>query len=298
MPDGVVPVLVTPMREGGEPDPEGTSALVEHLLHAGVGGMWLLGSTGEDAQLSWERRIHAIRLVVEAVGGRVPVITGTGCGNVDDVLRFLDKLNGMRLDGVHFVNPDTKLSDQRYAAEITRLAERSRYSVWLYSNPYRGKQVSGPVLQDLHRHPRIDGIKVGGYELSRMIESMLYDGPDFQVVGAGGGQMFSMLCLGASAHTTSDSCCWPEEYVELVRLFRQGDLNAAREQQFRLVRLTKSLPRGAFRDNGEFAAEEKYILSLQGICMEHVNPAYRTLTQEEKSQTRAALRSFGFPWCP
>lgn len=292
---GVAPVMVTPMLENGEPDEEGIGRLTELMIAAGIGGIWAMGSASEDINMSDQGRVEAVRWTAAAADGRVPILFGTGCARVDDILHFLDRVSGLKLDGVHVLYLDPKQGDARMVAELTRLADKSEYPVWLYHNPKRGKPVSRAVIAGLRDHPNVAGMKVGGYALSEMTMALRMQTDTFQVIGAGGGQMFAMLCLGSEGHTTSSASCWPEEYVKLHRLFAAGDLDGARAQQFRLIGLEESLPR---TDNGEYAAEEKYILSLRGVCDEYVNPAYRTLTDDEKAKVDAAVRRYGFDWAP
>ncbi|WP_431961157.1 dihydrodipicolinate synthase family protein [Actinacidiphila sp. bgisy160] len=73
---GVVPPLCTPLTETGDVDTEGLRALVGHVLSAGVHGVFALGSSGETAFLTDAQRRTALTAVVEAVGGRVPVLAG------------------------------------------------------------------------------------------------------------------------------------------------------------------------------------------------------------------------------
>jgi dihydrodipicolinate synthase/N-acetylneuraminate lyase len=292
---GVAPVMVTPMQQDGEPDEAATHRLVDHLIKAGIGGIWAMGSASEDVNMSEQGRLNALRWLAQANAGRVPVLFGTGLVRIDDMLRFLDELEGLSFDGVHVLYMDPKQGDARMIAELSRLADRSEYPVWLYHNPKRGKPVSRAVITTLRDHPNIAGMKVGGYSLSEMVTAIRLQTPSFQVIGAGGGQMFTMFCLGAEAHTTSSASCWPEEYVKLHRLFVAGDHEGARQQQFRLIALEEQLPR---TDNGEYAAEEKYILLLRGLCSEFVNTAYRCLTAEEKAKARAVVRTYGFDWAP
>ncbi|MEU5421821.1 dihydrodipicolinate synthase family protein [Streptomyces sp. NPDC020799] len=73
---GVVPPLCTPLTPDGEVDVRSLGALVEHVLAAGVDAVFALGSSGEAVFLADDRRRTALRAVVEAVDGRVPVLAG------------------------------------------------------------------------------------------------------------------------------------------------------------------------------------------------------------------------------
>jgi 4-hydroxy-tetrahydrodipicolinate synthase len=73
---GVVPPLCTPLTPEGEVDVVSLRALTDHVIRAGVHGVFVLGSSGEAAYLSDVRRRTALAAVVEAAAGRVPVLAG------------------------------------------------------------------------------------------------------------------------------------------------------------------------------------------------------------------------------
>lgn len=293
---GIVPVMVTPMHEDGSPDGDGIAKLVDHVVANGVGGLWVLGSTGEDINTGTADRIATVKMVDAANQGRVPIITGTGLTASADILRFIDKIEGCNIAGVHVLYLDPKQSDRQMVAQMVQIADASAFPIWLYHNPKRGKPVSRAAIRELRDHPNIRGMKVGGYSLTEMTQALLLATPTFEVIGAGGGQFFMMLCLGAKAHTASEACSRPDEFAKIYDAFASGDLEKARERQFALIKFNQSYPRTAFLDNGESSAEEKFILSLRGICSEHVNPSYRGLTEKEKSAIGDALRAAGYNW--
>lgn len=290
---GVVPVLLTPLTETQEPDPNGIGRLVDFLVEAGVGGLWALGSASEDLNLSLAHRLIIVRETARANQGRVPLIPGTGLTAMEDILRFFDEVADLDIAGIHLLPYDTKMGESRMIHFFTALAERAPVPLWLYHNPKRGRPITNTVIGEVKQHPNINGIKVGGYNLSEMTSAMMHRSDDFDVIGAGSGQLFTMLCLGAQAHTTSDASAIPELFLEICRFFEQGDLAEARHRQFELIRLSRNFPR---TDNGEYAAEEKFILSLRGICGDQVNPLYRRLNEDEKQHLRQVLRDHGFEW--
>ena len=63
--------------------------------------------------------------------------------------------------------------------------------------------------------------------------------------------------------------------------------------QHALIAFLDRWPRTIKQDNFLGAAEEKYILSLRGVCDEYVTSYYRTLDDGEKAAKRAALKDFG-----
>tara|TARA_A100001391_G_scaffold204169_1_gene198794 strand:+ start:18999 stop:19889 length:891 start_codon:yes stop_codon:yes gene_type:complete len=292
-PQGVIPNMVTPMDAKGRPDPDSIASLADFLSNSGVGGIWLLGSAGEDVHIAHGDRVTVTRETVAAVNRRVPVIAGLGTSPFYDIMKFVELSDSDAIAGYHFLPYDLKIGDEALIRYVTKLADALPRPLWLYHNPKRGRPITFKVAEVLRDHPNIAGAKIGGYSLTELTRMMMLRRDDFEVSGAGSGQMFQMLSLGARLHMTSDANCWPEVFIELKRLFDSGDHAAALALQHRIIGLGGALPRN---DNGEYAAEEKYILSLRGICGEGVNPAYRTLSDEAKAQVRGALKEFGFGW--
>jgi 4-hydroxy-tetrahydrodipicolinate synthase len=292
-PSGVIPNMVVPMDADGHPRPDGIKSLVEFLVGAGVGGLWVLGSAGEDVNISHADRIVVANETARAVGRRVPVVVGLGPSSFHDIMAFARQADVDRIDGFHYLPYDLKLGDEGLQRYVTKLADALPRPLWLYHNPKRGRPVTLELARRLRDHPNVAGIKVGGYSLTELTRMMMLRRDDFEVSGAGGGQMYQMLCLGARLHMTSDANCYPEVYVELLKHFQEGRHAEALALQHRLIGLSASLPR---TDNGEYSAEEKYVLSLRGVIDDNVNPAYRKLNEAEKTRTRSLLREFGFAW--
>ncbi|WP_193777450.1 dihydrodipicolinate synthase family protein, partial [Streptomyces sp. E5N298] len=69
---GVVPPVITPLTPQGEVDTASVRRLTEHLITAGVHGLFLLGSSGEAAYLTDTQRLTALEAAVDAPAGRVP----------------------------------------------------------------------------------------------------------------------------------------------------------------------------------------------------------------------------------
>jgi dihydrodipicolinate synthase/N-acetylneuraminate lyase len=290
---GVVPVMVVPMRADGSPDRDGIHRLVNFLIEAGVGGLWVLGSASEDINMSLPDRLIVARETIVANAGRIPLVVGSGLTSIGDILDYADHLSDLQMHGLHVLPYDTKMGEARLINLVTTLADRLPFPVWMYHNPKRGRTITDLVIREVKNHPNVGGIKIGGYNLSELTQTMMHRSPSFDVIGAGGGQFFQMLALGAQAHTTSEASVYPERFIALQRAFDGGRIDEARQMQFDMIRLSRSFPR---TENGEYCAEEKYMLSLRGVCDEHVNPLYRTLTDIEKVHIRESLVAHGFDW--
>jgi len=73
---GIIPPMVTPLRDRDELDVAGLEKLIEHILSGGVSGLFILGTTGEGPSLSYRLRRELIGRVCKQVKDRVPVLVG------------------------------------------------------------------------------------------------------------------------------------------------------------------------------------------------------------------------------
>jgi dihydrodipicolinate synthase/N-acetylneuraminate lyase len=73
---GIIPPLVTPLRDRDTLDSAGLERLVEHLISGGVSGLFILGTTGEGPSLSYRLRRELIEKTCQLAKGRVPVLVG------------------------------------------------------------------------------------------------------------------------------------------------------------------------------------------------------------------------------
>ena len=74
---GVFPILITPFFEDGRIDEGSLRRLIKFNLDAGVHGLGV-ALASEIFKLSEGERDEVTRIVVEQVGGRVPVVFNTG----------------------------------------------------------------------------------------------------------------------------------------------------------------------------------------------------------------------------
>src|SRR4030066_356522 len=82
---GAIVATVTPFRNG-KLDRNARKRRVKFQINSGTDGVVPCGTTGESATLSFDEHERVIDTVLEAVGGRVPVIAGTGSNNTKEAI--------------------------------------------------------------------------------------------------------------------------------------------------------------------------------------------------------------------
>jgi 4-hydroxy-tetrahydrodipicolinate synthase len=84
---GIFPALVTPFTKDDEIDEAAYRALIRYVLPH-VDGVVPVGTTGEFVYLSEAEKRKVIEIALDEVGGKVPVVAGTGCPSTRDTVRL------------------------------------------------------------------------------------------------------------------------------------------------------------------------------------------------------------------
>src|SRR5215467_16083703 len=71
---GIIPPIVTPLLDRDKLDVEGLERLIDRMVNGGVSGLFLLGTTGEGASLSYRLRRELIERTCRLVNKRVSIL--------------------------------------------------------------------------------------------------------------------------------------------------------------------------------------------------------------------------------
>ncbi len=289
---GVMAVVPTPLNQDESPDIAGLEKLIEFLVGHNM-SMFALGSAGEGMNLPFRVRVEVARKMAEVNDGRQHLLVGGGTFSVREALEFTDAISDSKIDGVHVIPYDNKISGNAVESLYRDIADNSPVPIWLYQNTTRTSGIPFEVAQRLSEHPNIKGCKIAGFDLRLNQTFLALDREDFQVMGSADGQFFSFMCLGTDASTTSTAACFPEMMNDLYNTIQGDSISAARAKNKAVMSFFKRIPKGAYKDNGESSAELKYLLTLRGIIQEHCARPFRSLNSEERRAAELVYEDYG-----
>jgi len=102
---GSMVAMVTPMNEDGSIDWDSLKRLVDHHVEQGTDAIVSVGTTGESATLSHDEHTEVISRTVKAVGGRIPVIGGTGANSTAEAISLTRGAKEVGVDACLLVVP-------------------------------------------------------------------------------------------------------------------------------------------------------------------------------------------------
>lgn len=287
---GIVPVLVTPVTAEGEVDVPALRRLIDYLCDKDIGGMWVLGTGGEDMNLTYAQRLLVASTVVEANAGRVPLVLGAGFFAHRDIRNFMDDTRDLDVYAYHVMPYHPLLSLERLEWFYKDLADHASRPLWMYTSANWCRFIPPEFVAKLKDYPNIGGIKFSSSNAVHTEQVLSMADDNFQVITAVVRTLYANLCLGASGATTVEASPFPEPIIEIYRRFRDGDLPGALEAQRRLNRFLEDMPAEPGKDNFLKVAEGKYVLSRRGICDIHMTGYYRVVNAGEMAQIDSAIR--------
>jgi 4-hydroxy-tetrahydrodipicolinate synthase len=241
--EGTYTALVTPFDKQGNLDEEGLRELVRFQLQEGIDGLVPVGTTGECSTLSYEEHERVIEIVVEEAKGRVPVVAGTGSNSTHEALMLTNFAREAGADGALLVVPYyNRPTQEGLYQHFKELAEKVDIPQILYNIPSRtGVNLLPQTVARLAEIRNIVGIKEASTvdQVSEIIE--LTKGKDFVVFSGNDNQTLPILALGGVGVISVASNVAPRLVSEMVRAFRKGKIEEARELHYRLSPLFKAL---------------------------------------------------------
>ncbi|MFJ9407836.1 dihydrodipicolinate synthase family protein [Streptomyces sp. NPDC101393] len=239
---GVVPPLCTPLTDTGQVDVRSLAALTEHLVSAGVDGLFVLGSTGEAAYLSDDQRRTVIETVVGTAGGRLPVLAGAIDMATARVLDHARTACGLGADAIVATAPFyTRTHPAEISDHYTRLRNAVDLPLFAYDIPpaVHTKLPSDTVLA-LAGEGVLAGLKDSSGDdgaLRRLLVRLRAVDPAFSVLTGSELSVDGALLAGAHGVVPGLGNVDPAGYVRLYAHAREGRWRAAAAEQDRLAAL-------------------------------------------------------------
>jgi dihydrodipicolinate synthase/N-acetylneuraminate lyase len=133
---GVYPALTTQFRVDESIDIDATAKHLEHMIRAGIHGVILLGSVGENTALDYDEKLTVLRELKAVVAGRIPVLSGVAEFTTRTACRFARDSESIGLDGLMVLPAMVYKADGREALTHFRtVARASGLPIMIYNNP-------------------------------------------------------------------------------------------------------------------------------------------------------------------
>ncbi len=239
---GAATAIITPMNEVGV-DYESFGRLIDWQIENGIDAIVVAGTTGEASTLTDEEHKECIRFAVERVGGRVPVIAGTGSNDTAYAIELSKYACEVGADALLLVTPYyNKATQKGLIASFTAIADAVTKPCILYNVPSRtGCNILPKTVKELAKHPNIVAIKEASGNISQIAELAALAGEDIDIYSGNDDQIVPILSLGGKGVISVLSNPMPKETSLMCKMFFEGDIAGARKLQLDLLPLVNAL---------------------------------------------------------
>jgi 4-hydroxy-tetrahydrodipicolinate synthase len=265
--------LITPFRRDGSVDDERFAAFVDWQVREGVHFVSPCGTTGESVTLAPEDYLRVVRITVETVDRRVPVIAGAGGNNTTAVIQRIRELKRLGVDGILSVSPYyNKPTQEGIYQHFRALAQSTDLPLIVYNVPGRtGSNVLPETVLRLAEVPNIVGVKEASGDISQIGEICTRAPEQFRILSGDDSLTLPLIAVGGHGVISVASNEAPRMMSQLAAACLQGNWEEARKLNRKLYPLmkvnfveTSPIPvKAALAMMGKI--EEVYRLPLVGI---------------------------------
>jgi 4-hydroxy-tetrahydrodipicolinate synthase len=257
---GAITALVTPFRNG-EVDEEAYRAFIEWQIEQGIHGLVPCGTTGESATLSHDEHKRVIRICVDQVKGRVPVLAGAGSNNTREAIELTQDAKDAKADGALLITPYyNKPTQAGLVAHFKAIGERVNMPFIVYNVPGRtAVNLLPETLAILKKEIRqVVGVKEATGDLNQVSRVLEFCGEDFMVLSGDDFTALPTMAIGGRGVISVVSNFVPQKMSAMCDAVAAGDLTKAKALHYQM----SPLFRAAFLETNPVPA--KMALDLMG----------------------------------
>jgi 4-hydroxy-tetrahydrodipicolinate synthase len=238
---GCFTAIVTPFDKKGQVDEAKFRELIDFQIENGVSGLVPCGCTGEAATLNHNEQKKLIKVAVEAVNKRVPVMAGTGSNSTQEAVELTEYAKKAGVDGALVITPYyNKPTPKGQIMHYESIAKAADIPVVLYNVPSRtGISMLPETIAELSKIDNIVAVKEASGSLEQV--SKIKDLCDITVLSGDDALTLPMMSIGAEGVVSVAANIIPEEVSAMVSAFSNGEFIKARELHYKLYPIFKSM---------------------------------------------------------
>lgn len=287
---GSAVALVTPFKQGGV-DLDALGELLDFQLENGTDAIVVCGTTGEASTMTYEERAEAIAFCVRHVGGRVPVIAGTGSNSTENAVTLSREAERRGADGLLVVTPYyNKASQAGLIRHYQTIAAAVSLPIILYNVPSRtGVSIAPETYAALEEVPNIVGVKEASGNLGNVQRTRALCPEDFSIWSGNDDETVPICALGGKGVISVAANILPAEMHRLTQLCLKNDFAAAGELQVHLKEFCDAM----FCEVNPIPV--KTALSLLGWQVGELRSPMCPPSPENLERIKAVLAKYGLP---
>ncbi len=217
--------------------------ILEYQIQNGTDAIVVCGTTGEKSTLVYDEHIEALRIAVETVGKRVPVIAGTGSNDTKHAVMLSNDAERFGVDGLLMVTPYyNKTSQEGLIESYSYIEKRVSTPIILYNVPSRtGVNIKPETYLELSKLPLINSAKEASGDISTLARSIALCGDNLNFYSGNDDQITAFMALGAKGVISVLANIAPKLAHDIVQFGLDGNFKKSAELQLEYIDLCNAL---------------------------------------------------------
>ena len=283
---GVFPALTTKFTASDEIDWDAMASHLEFQLDAGVHGLIILGSLGENATLNPAEKLEMVRFFADSDRRGLPLVACIAESSTREAREFAAAAEAAGADGFMVLPPMRYPSDRRETLTyFNEVAAATSLPIMLYNNPIAyGTDISPEDFARLGDNPRFEAIKESAADTRRFPEIKRLVGDRFALFCGVDDLALECFALGAVGWVAGLVVAFPRETVRLWDMCMQGRWDEAR------TLYEWFLPLLHLDIGPKFVQQIKLVEALMGVGSSKVRAPRLQLTEADASRVEEILQ--------
>jgi 4-hydroxy-tetrahydrodipicolinate synthase len=222
---GIYPASTTQFNADQSLNLQATTQHVEKMIAAGMHGMIMLGSVGENTTLEYAEKLDVLKATLHQVRGRIPVVTGVAETTTRLACRFAADAKNIGVDGLMVLPAMIYKADPRETMTHFRTVARATdLPILVYNNPPAyGVDITPAMFADLADEKTLVAIKESSDNVRRITDIKNVCGDRYVLMSGVDDLVLESVLLGSVGWVSGLVNAFPHETKRLWDLAMAGN---------------------------------------------------------------------------
>ncbi len=248
--EGVIAAHLTLFKGNGDIDYKEMEKYFDFLHRKGVNGIFACGTTSEGLLMSTKEREEIFKISKSVVGSDIKVIANCSSLRIEEVKTLISIAEKTGDDAIAILPPlYYRVSEDEmmnYFSEVIEFA--SDIPVYIYNIPSLAvNSVNTKIIRELlKKFDNFFGMKDSSGDFGSIVKflKLRQEFPRFEIAVGFDGAFSACLFEGVNGTVSGTAAVFPEIFVKVYSLFKNGKLEQVQRTQKKLLKISESIGEG------------------------------------------------------
>ncbi len=229
--EGVYPAVTTKFNDDQSLNLPLFQESIAKQIDAGVHGIIVCGSLGENGSLTRAEKIALLNAAKETIAGKVSLIMCIAECITAEAISFARECEQNGAEGFMMLPPMRYKADERETLHyLNKVADSTNLPVMLYNNPLAyGNFISIPMFRELAANSHFEAMKESTGDVRYLTDIINELGDRYKILSGVDDLAMESLVMGADGWVAGLVVAFPSETVVIYELIKQNRIAEARE---------------------------------------------------------------------